>query len=98
MTNKTKTIVALVGIGVVAYYLWMKKKGGSSMLKMNNTSSFVGDENFFNPFSGDEGFFNFTSADCPCLKGKEFFCKKYPENAECVACNKYCQSLASVKK
>jgi len=67
MTKKTKMIVGVVGIGLVAYYVWMRRKQGKSILPFGKSSSFTGDEDFFNKFSGDDNFFNLQGG----VKGSE---------------------------
>jgi hypothetical protein len=69
MTNKTKTIIAVVGIGLVAYYVWMRKKQGKSMMPFGKSSSFSGDENFFNLQGGVQGGTTTTSKGCQLYAG-----------------------------
>lgn len=45
MTKKTKTILGVVVVGYIAYYLYKRKKSGKSLLPFGN---FSGDDNFFN--------------------------------------------------
>jgi hypothetical protein len=45
MTQKTKTILGVVALGAVAYWLYNRNKQGKSL---NPFSNFSGDDNFFN--------------------------------------------------
>jgi hypothetical protein len=45
MTKKTKTILGVVVVGAIAFYLYKRKKSGKSLLPFGN---FSGDDNFFN--------------------------------------------------
>jgi hypothetical protein len=69
MTKNTKTIIGVVAIGAVAYWVWKRNKAGKSL---NPFSNFSGDDNFFNA-SGRVSRFNTddsTAPECPaCSKG-----------------------------
>jgi hypothetical protein len=64
---KTKTILGALALGGVAFYLYKRKKDGKSLNPFAKSSSFAGDEGFFNltqvgyytscqTFSGNAGY------------------------------------------
>jgi hypothetical protein len=45
MTKKTKTILGVLALGYIAFYLYKRKQSGKPLLPFGN---FSGDDNFFN--------------------------------------------------
>lgn len=69
MTNNKKLLLGL-GAGVLIYWVWSRNKAGKSLNPFAKSSSFDGDDDFFNAVDPRGVRFKTTSAGCQVYQGQ----------------------------
>lgn len=67
--TKNKKILLGIGAGVLIYWIYTRNKAGKSLNPFAKSSSFAGDDNFFNAVDPREVKFKTTSSGCQVYQG-----------------------------